>query len=245
MLVGNDTTRKRFDKLVSLAQHEGKFTVSDVQLIQAAHGLALVGHFGQSRQTQEPFIQHPERACIIALEAKLWDVDLIVALLLHDVREDAPFRIDRSLMPRVRAVVNERVELALMRLSRFWPDEVDPARRKKTNEEYYAEMGDDVLVWKAKCCDRQDNFNTCELWLPEQLLCYIQETETFILPRAFEFVPVIGHQLQARIAELRRSIERGAPVRRHTPSGRSYVPRSFIQGVPELDPAVDGSKTQK
>lgn len=228
-------TKRKLDKLVYEGYRSGKLTSQDVTNIEVAHSFAVIGHFNQPRETDEPFIEHPERSAIIALESGFVHTEVIITLLLHDLPEDAPFRIDLNRMPRLRQVVSRNIENALPRLSRFrWTDADPPEREKKTHQEYYEEMEDIELVWVAKSCDRLDNLNTCERWIPKRMIAYLEETQTYIIDKALRHAPLVGKRLQKRVEEIRLAIEQGAPPPRKTPSARSYVPQSMIEGHPEL-----------
>ena len=62
-------------------------TDQQTSLIHEAYLMALNAHYGQRRQTGEPYITHPVSVACILADMKM-DHHTIMAALLHDVIED-------------------------------------------------------------------------------------------------------------------------------------------------------------
>jgi guanosine-3',5'-bis(diphosphate) 3'-pyrophosphohydrolase len=64
------------------------FGRSDILKIKAVYIFADKAHAGQIRDDGSPYITHPVRSVIIAIEAGERDIEVLMAILLHDVYEE-------------------------------------------------------------------------------------------------------------------------------------------------------------
>jgi len=70
---------------------ERHFSKEDVMLIDYAYDLAKEAHRTQKRNRGGRYFEHPRAGCLILMdELGLYDRDLLIAFLLHDVGEDTP-----------------------------------------------------------------------------------------------------------------------------------------------------------
>src|SRR5258708_6318135 len=76
-----------------LIETEQYMTPEDMEKIQHAYQLANKAHGGVSRQSGEPYIQHPLEVARLLAVMRI-DADGIVAALLHDVVEDTDYSLD-------------------------------------------------------------------------------------------------------------------------------------------------------
>lgn len=77
-----------------LLDHGVPFTaISDIQV---AYQFAQKAHTGQLRASGEPYITHPLAVSRILLQAGITDPDLHIVALLHDVPEDNPDLVSRT-----------------------------------------------------------------------------------------------------------------------------------------------------
>ncbi|MDB5080517.1 MAG: (p)ppGpp synthetase [Chloroflexi bacterium] len=65
------------------------FIPSQIQLIMMAYRFSKYGHHGQSREGGGRYFEHPRQAALILLEQGVFDHEIIIAALLHDVMEDS------------------------------------------------------------------------------------------------------------------------------------------------------------
>ena len=105
--------------------------------------LAAEAHRGQRDRNHEPYIMHP-----IRVMAGLWDDDVRMAAVLHDVVEDTEVTLDDLR----RRGYPEQIVAAVDALS----------RRKEINEpysRYIRRVKADPLATKVKIADLRDNAN--------------------------------------------------------------------------------------
>ena len=154
-------------------------TLSDFVLAQArqhsltqtcaALPLARKCHEGQYRKgaTPIPYITHPLATACHALALGLAEDDLIAALLLHDVIEDAGMTADElPISPAAAEAV---------RLVSKTPGYIE--------EEYYAAISKNPLACLVKRFDRCHNIACMASGFPKRKMeAYIEETNAYILP---------------------------------------------------------------
>ena len=76
-----------YDKLISLCQEH--FTKEEVELVNKAYDYAFLAHNNQYRKSGEPYIIHPVCVAYYVLSKyHLYDVNAVIASLLHDIIED-------------------------------------------------------------------------------------------------------------------------------------------------------------
>ncbi|OGF26812.1 hypothetical protein A2331_05655 [Candidatus Falkowbacteria bacterium RIFOXYB2_FULL_34_18] len=77
--------RKDFEQLL-----EGKFTIQEIQMIMMAYRFSKYGHKNQLRKNGDRYFNHPREVAAIAMtEFNIFDYELIIAALLHDIPEDS------------------------------------------------------------------------------------------------------------------------------------------------------------
>ncbi|MCC7105115.1 MAG: bifunctional (p)ppGpp synthetase/guanosine-3',5'-bis(diphosphate) 3'-pyrophosphohydrolase [Chloroflexi bacterium] len=148
---------------------------ADQELIQRAYEFALESHEGQSRQSGEPYINHPLAAAETLAELRM-DAATIAAGLLHDVVEDVGVRVEEleaRFGPDVAKLVDGVTKLSKM----HWMQLEELAGREKRradDQAVWAEnirkmflaMADDIRVVLVKLADRLHNMRTLD-HLPE------------------------------------------------------------------------------
>ncbi|KKU11984.1 MAG: (p)ppGpp synthetase I, SpoT/RelA [Parcubacteria group bacterium GW2011_GWC2_45_7] len=147
----------RFQKKQLLALVKKNFAPEDRKKIISALEFARKAHKGQKRIEGTSYIIHPIRAAIILLEdAQIWDADVIVSALLHDVIEDCGVS-PKAVEKRFGKRVSRFVEL-LTRPQRRKEDEF----QKETNKiRYLKKLSKASREAKLiKCADILDNMRS-------------------------------------------------------------------------------------
>lgn len=132
-------------------------------------------HRGQTRKGSEhiPFINHPLVMACHALTLGFEDDNLIAATLLHDVCEDCDVTPDE--LP-----VNETIQ----KLVDYLTFTVLPGETKEqAHDRYYNRIATNLSAVFIKIIDRCNNVSTmASAFDTEHMLCYIRETEKYVLP---------------------------------------------------------------
>lgn len=161
---------------------QDKVTEHERELIDFAYDAAKYGHQDQSRDDGTRYFEHcRETALILMDELGIYDADMIIAALLHDMLEDnflfTEWRLNHSFGPRAAEMI-----IAMTK-----PKKNDPRfmSNHERHEFYFQRLFDsdnDVIV--LKLCDRLHNMRTLHHCLPKKRARKIQETESVYLPLA-------------------------------------------------------------
>ncbi len=173
------------------AKYYRYFTPTETVHINQAFLYANAAHFGQIREDGSPYIYHPVRMVYILLdELHIYDEELIITLLLHDVREVWNFMFINATVMLWFGLKNERNMNALTKTD----------ENKKTNLIDIASSGN-WRIMLAKLDDRLDNMQTLDGLDPEFQKKQARETRELFLPLCGELAKVIPKQY-ARVAPL-------------------------------------------
>lgn len=140
-------------------------------------------HDGQYRKGMvsiDPYRVHPLMLACHALAMGISDDDVLAALLLHDVVEDA----EPTVMPE-DLPANKRVQEAVRLVSHnTYPyDEKKPGDLERIWPEYYGNISKNPLAALVKCMDRCNNLSCmADGFKRTKMKKYIQETEEYIVP---------------------------------------------------------------
>lgn len=133
------------------------FGPEDQHKVMAAFRFARHAHRGQRRAEGTAYIIHPLRAATILMEeVGVWDSDLIVGILLHDVIEDCAVRlktVEKRFGKRVAQFVH------IMTRPRHWGETEEAKERNKMR--HLKKISRGPLEWKLlKCADLLDNMRS-------------------------------------------------------------------------------------
>lgn len=160
------------------------FSAVDFARIMSAYRLSKYGHRNQIRDTGERYFEHPKILALLLVRLGVYDADIIIAALLHDVIEDSYILEEQD----VTNWFGARCCNFIMKVTKL----------KKADGSfdlvaYFATMlADEVGTWLVKLADRLHNLST----LPDgddpvsKLKCrqkkdkQVAETIQFILPLA-------------------------------------------------------------
>ena len=139
-----------------------------------ALGFARERHEGQFRDGPGgvPYIIHPLTMACHALAMGIEDDDVLAALLLHDVVEDAGAQIEE--LPAGEAV---REAVRLVSYNSY------PGPKEKIKPLYYENIGKNPLACLVKCIDRCSNLSTMAMGFSrEKMVTYVEQTEQYVIP---------------------------------------------------------------
>lgn len=149
---------------------------ADVDLIRRAYLAARQYHHGQTRNSGEPYIEHPVATALILADVQM-DVPCIVGGLLHDVVEDSEVtleEISEQFGPEVASLVDGVTKLKQAEFERR-SEEPESDTKKQRNEirknaenlrKIFLAVARDLRVMMIKLADRLHNMRTLQ-GLPE------------------------------------------------------------------------------
>ncbi len=138
------------------------------------------GQYRRGKVSTDPYRVHPLTLTCHALAMGLTEDDVLAALLLHDVVEDADPPVRPEDLP-----ANSRVQEAVRLVSHnSYPyDKEKPGDLERIWPEYYTNIGKDPLASLVKCMDRCNNLSCmADGFETARMKTYIRETEAYILP---------------------------------------------------------------
>lgn len=179
--------RERF-----LARLSGRQWGESLQLIEFAYDLAKEAHRPAKRTTGERYFEHPRAGCLILMdELGIYQSDILIAFLLHDVGEDT------ALLGNGTASYAQFVETAFFRLTRIfdttvahvvialtkpWVDNIQFFNKEEAYAYYIAHLAESEYALLCKAVDRLHNLRTLPLNDRAKIKNQIAETETIYLP---------------------------------------------------------------
>lgn len=176
---------------------EGKFSPEDIENIDFAYDLAKEAHRTAVRDEGMRYFEHPRSGCLIMLdELDLYDRDLLISFLLHDVGEDTPMfgNITKSydefvFKARLRLVklFGEKVADIVIRLTKPSVENIRFNSKQEAFDFYVKELAKNEDAVLLKMVDRLHNLRTLPQNRPEKIEKQIRETVEVFLP-VFEAV---------------------------------------------------------
>ena len=148
------------DQLIQ--QVETYFPQGDTDLIRRAYAFSAKAHEGQTRQSGEPYLQHPLAVAGVLTFLKL-DVPAIVAGLLHDTLEDTVAT--RSELEKHFGNDVARLVEGVTKIGKI-PFKSQEEKQAENFRKMVLSMADDIRVVFIKLADRLHNMETLE-HLPE------------------------------------------------------------------------------
>lgn len=152
--------RKQFEDSVKYI-----FAPSEFQKIMLAYKLSKYGHKGQLRDSGERYFEHPKAVALILVEElNVGNPDIVIAALLHDIKEDS-FILDWL---DIESIFGRRAVMIVRAVT------------KEPGKDYFKNLfrGDyDVLL--VKICDRLHNLRTLGTCRPEKIKKQLKETREY------------------------------------------------------------------
>jgi len=158
----------------------GPITDHELLLVDFAYDLAKYGHREQFRDSGEQYFEHcRETALILMDELEIFNPDLIIAALLHDMLED-----NFLLTPaRIALIFGDRISEMVSTLTK--PKKTDKrfTADRERHEFYFRQIGRAAAEVKVlKLCDRLHNLRTLDQCAPEKRQRKLLETRQRYLP---------------------------------------------------------------
>lgn len=181
-------------RLEFLGPLEEKFSPDQVEEIEAAYAFSKYGHKGQFRDNgQIRYFEHPKSVAYILIdELQLFDPELIITALLHDVAFEDSFILSKK---RIKINFGPKVLSNLEILS------------KNVSSDYYTGLKKaDWNVILVKLCDRLHNLRTLNSCSPEKQLRQIKETKKHYLPLCEILISKLPDTLKYAGEYLKKSI---------------------------------------
>ncbi len=153
---------------------------ADTSLIRRAFEYSVKAHEGQTRQTGEPYVQHPLAVAGILTFLKL-DVPAIVAGLLHDTLEDTVAtqeELEEQFGVDVARLVDGVTKIGKISFETYEEKQAENFRKMVLS------MADDIRVVFIKLADRLHNMQTLEGLSDEKRKKISQETMEIYAPLA-------------------------------------------------------------
>jgi GTP pyrophosphokinase len=163
-----------------LQRVRGKFSERDFVLMDFAYDLTKKGHHEQERESGGRYFEHPRHVVLILMDKLgIFDYDMIIAGLFHDLKEDAYILKDR----RIEYVFNAEIQRIVDLVTK--PDKSDD--RFKTKDEKLDWYFEQIMKsdWKAKTiklADRLHNLRTLSACTKEKYDKQIAETKKYFVP---------------------------------------------------------------
>lgn len=183
----NEENREAFFKRL-----EGKFSKEEIESIDFAYDIAKESHRPAVRDGGMRYFEHPRSGCLIMTdELGLFDRDLLISFLLHDVGEDTPmfgnitksydeFREKAQL--RLKKVFDDKVADTVIRLTKPSIENNRFHAKQEVYDFYCAELKKNEDAILLKMVDRLHNLRTLLTNNPEKIKKQIQETRDMYLP---------------------------------------------------------------
>lgn len=169
-----------------------KFGKEDISLIEFAYDISKEAHRTQSRDGGQRYFEHPRAGCLILIdEIGLYDRDMLIAFLLHDVGEDTPLLGNRLLSyeifaaavtARLTRLFGSHVADLVLRLTKPMVGTGTFTMKAEAFQFYIDQMKESEEAVILKMVDRLHNLRSLPIekqsWVKKQII----ETESVYLP---------------------------------------------------------------
>ena len=153
---------------------------NDFGRLNTAYVFAAKKHFGQLRQSGEPYMSHPLSVAYILAEMNM-DIDTIIAGILHDILEDTDTTEDelsQHFGPKVTFLVDGLTKLGKIEFKSKEEKQAENFRKMLIS------MSEDVRVILIKLADRLHNMRTIDSLRPDKRRRIAEETIEIYSPLA-------------------------------------------------------------
>lgn len=171
---------------------EGKFTKGEIEEIDFAYDIAKESHRTAFRDQGMRYFEHPREGCLIITdELELFDRDILISFLLHDVGEDTPMfgnlikSYDEFVFKaefRITKLFGSHVADTVIRLTNPQVEKVRFHSKEEAHDYYLEELKKSEDAVLCKMVDRLHNLRTLSSCKPEKIVRKIEETKTKYLP---------------------------------------------------------------
>jgi (p)ppGpp synthase/HD superfamily hydrolase len=195
--------RKQFEELLRF-----KITPSQLDLVMEAYELSKHGHRGQERDNGIRYFEHPKSVALVLIqEFAIYDYEMIIAALLHDVVEDTYIFGDfDKAFDRTRARFGDWVAECVRLLSKERKERVPD--KQERDRLYFGNLSRaDTRIKIVKIADRSHNLRELHNCTPAKKQHYLEETEAHYLPLVEEVMSVVSEPLLRKLHEIHKEVE--------------------------------------
>jgi GTP pyrophosphokinase len=157
-----------------------KVTPTDLKRLDMAYDMAKYGHRNQFRESGERYFEHVRSTAIILVdELEVYDVELVMSALLHDMLEDS-FLLKGD---RIEMIFGSRVAHITAEVSKLPKDDprfTSPQQRLNFYHQQIKSSNWEVKL--VKLADRLHNLRTLESCSPDKRRRKLTETKRYYLP---------------------------------------------------------------
>ncbi len=155
----------------------------DIPLIRKAYEFSAGAHYGQKRESGEPYLNHCLEVAMILASQRL-DSATIAAGLIHDVVEDTQYDLSA-----IRDLFGDDIAILVDGVTKI--SSIRIKSRTELQVEYFRKMlvsmAEDLRVIIIKLADRLHNMRTLDVLVPERQRRIAQETHDVFAPLAHRF----------------------------------------------------------
>ncbi|GHU88077.1 hypothetical protein AGMMS49941_12030 [Deferribacterales bacterium] len=152
----------------------------DLEKLNTAYVYAAKQHFGQLRQSGDPYLLHPLSVAYILSQMNM-DVDSIIAAMLHDTIEDTSATLDE-----LSEIFGKRIAFLVDGMTKISKIEFNSKEEKQAENfrKMLVSMSEDIRVVMIKLADRLHNMRTIDSLRPDKQLRIANETLEIYAPLA-------------------------------------------------------------
>jgi hypothetical protein len=199
--IKNEQLENKENRETFFKRLENKFSKEEIEDIDFAYDIAKEAHRTALRDEGMRYFEHPRSGCLIMTdELGLYDRDLLISFLLHDVGEDTPMlgnitksydEFKKKAYFRLNKLFGEKVADTVIRLTKPSIDNVKFNTQKEVYNFYSEELKKSEDAILLKMVDRLHNLRslTPNINKPRKIELQIEETKSKYLPI---FKSVIG-----------------------------------------------------
>jgi GTP diphosphokinase / guanosine-3',5'-bis(diphosphate) 3'-diphosphatase len=183
-MVNKNPGRQQFIKLL-----EYKVAPNLLDYIILAYKLAKYGHKGQQRLNGVRYFEHPKKVALILIEElHVFDHEMIIAALLHDMIEDS-YLLD---IKDVEMIFGKRIKLLVNTLTKA----ESPNKFEKTLEYHYNLVKAEESAIIIKLADRLHNMRDLIHCSKKKITKQVKETEEIFIPLAEKKHPYLYKEIK-------------------------------------------------
>lgn len=195
-----------------------KFDKEDLQLIEFAYDLSKEAHRVQKRDGGERYFEHPRAGCLIILdELELYDRDMVISFLLHDVGEDTPLLGNRKISYekfkdevnfRLVKTFGDRVAKMVLKLTKPAIENICFHNKIEAFEFYINKLKESPDAIVLKMVDRLHNLRSLPVDKPSWVKKQLDETELVYMPIFTSVTGEMEKYAKALVSKIRFEITR-------------------------------------
>lgn len=180
------------NRKIFLKRLKNKFSKKEIEDIDFAYDLAKEAHRAQTRYEGARYFEHPRSGCLIMIdEFGLYDRDLLISFLLHDVGEDTPMfgniiesydEFKKKAELRISKLFGKKVAGIVICLTKPSVDNIRFNNKREAHDFYLKELARNEDAILLKMVDRLHNLRSLPANKPKEIKRQIKETKLKYIP---------------------------------------------------------------